>query len=153
MSTPPAAHDLLASLRRDGVRVEAVGDRLRFAAPRGSVEPAIRDALRSHKAELLQQLGIEAHLLGLSLHEFAQQDHSIELAVPWLDETIWFVPRTEYIDDLVCDGIHRGRIWTTDELKDLLSLPGRTEQDLVSLSRLKLQFDGEVVSAVDEAST
>jgi hypothetical protein len=148
-----AAAALLADLRRRAVRLGVRGDRLQVRAPRGVVSENDRDALLSQKAELLERLELEARLLDLSLDEFAQQDHSIEFAVPWFDETIWFVPRTEYIDDLVRDGIHRGRIWTTDELKDLLSLPGLTEQDFVSLSRLKLQFDGEVVSAGSEPSS
>ncbi len=93
-------------------------------------------------------------MLNLSLVEFAAQHHSIELAVPWLEETIWFVPRAEHIDDLVSDGIHRGRIWTAGELQDLLSIDGMTQQELVGLSRLKLAFGGEVLSiTADQASS
>jgi hypothetical protein len=102
--------------------------------------------LRSFKAELLERLRLEAQVVDLSLDDFARQSHSLELAVPWLVETIWWVPRAEHIDDLVRDGVHRGRIWTAAELRDLLAVPGLTEQDLVSLGRLKLDFDADIVS-------
>ncbi len=128
------------------VRIDVVGDRLHVSAPRGVVSEQTRDALRAHKAELLTRLRLEARTLDLSLDDFAEQDHSIELAVPWLEETIWFVPRVEHIEDLVKGGVHRGRIWTARELKDLSSIPRLTEQDLVALSRLKLSFEGEVLS-------
>ncbi len=145
---------LLVELRRKDVRIDVVGDRLHVSAPRGTVSQQTRDALRGHKAELLTRLKLEARLLGLSLDNFAEQDYYIELAVPWLEETIWFVPRANFINDLVRDGVCRGCIWTARELKDLLSAPGLTEQDLISLGRLKLAFDGEVLSvAPDEPSS
>ncbi len=144
------SHTLLVELRRRDIRIDVVGDQLHVSAPRGAVSEQTRDALRGHKAELLTRLRLEARLIGLSLDDFAEQDYSIELAVPWLEETIWFVPRAEHIDDLVRDGVHRGRIWTVSELKDLLSATGLTEQDLISLGRLKLAFDGEVLSVAAE---
>ena len=144
--TAGISHTLLVELRRRDVRIDVVGDRLHVSAPRGAVSEQTRDALRAHKAELLTRLRREARLLGLSLDGFSAQDYSIELAVPWLEETIWFVPRVEHIEDLVTDGVHRGRIWTARELKDLSSVPCLAEQDLVALSRLKLTFDGEVLS-------
>ncbi len=147
------SHTLLVELRRRDIRIDLVGDRLHVSAPRGAVSKQTRDTLRAHKAELLTRLRLEARLLGLSLDDFAEQDYSIELAVPWLEETIWFVPRADFIDDLVRDGVCRGCIWTARELKDLSSIPSLTEQDLVALSRLKLAFDGEVLSvAADEPS-
>ncbi len=148
-----AAVALLRDLRRQHVHIEARNDRLRVRAPKGTVSDRDREALRTWKPDILERLGQEEHLLGLSLDEFAGQGYSIELAVPWLEGTIWFVPRAEHIDDLVRDGVHRGRIWTVSELKDLLSATGLTEQDLISLGRLKLAFDGEVLSvAADEPS-
>ena len=152
--TAGISHTLLVELRRQDVRIDVVDDRLHVSAPRGAVSEQTRDALRAHKAELLTRLRLEARLLGLSLDDFAEQDYSIELAVPWLEEAIWFVPRAEHIDSLVSDGIHRGRIWTAAELQDLLSIGGMTQRELVGLSRLKLAFDGEVLSVTaDEASS
>ncbi len=137
---------LLRDLRRQHVRIEARDDRLRVRAPKGTVSDRDREALRTWKPDILERLGQEEHLLGLSLDEFAGQDYSIELAVPWLPETIWFVPRAEHIDDLIRTGVKRGQIWTTNELQDLLTAPGLTKQDLVALGRLKLEFGAQVVS-------
>lgn len=149
-----AAVKLLSDLRARNVQVFVRDGRLQVRARRGSVGPADRETLRRMKGELLAHLDQQQRaVLNLSLDEFAAQDHSIELAVPWLEDTIWFVPRAEHIDNLISDGIHRGRIWTARELKDLSSIPSLTEQDLVALSRLKLAFDGEVLSvAADEPS-
>ena len=149
-----AAVALLTDLRRRAVRLGVRGDRLRVRAPRGVVSQSERDALRSHKVELLKRLELEAYLFALSLNEFAQQNYSIELAVPSLDETIWFVPRSEHIDDLVLrNGVHRGQIWTVAELKQLISATGLTDQDLISLGRLKLAFGGEIDIAGTEVSS
>ena len=146
-----AAGALLRDLRCQHVRIEARDDRLRVRAPKGTVSDRDREALRTWKPDILERLGQEEHLLGLSLDEFAKQDYSIELAVPWLEETIWFVPRADFINDLVRDGVCRGCIWTARELKDLSSIPSLTEQDLVALSRLKLAFGGEVLAVGDSA--
>ena len=150
-----AAVKLLSDLRARNVQVFVRDGRLQVRARRGSVGPADRETLRRMKGELLAHLDQQQRaVLNLSLDEFAAQDHSIELAVPWLEDTIWFVPRAEHIDNLISDGIHRGRIWTARELKDLSSIPSLTEQDLVALSRLKLAFGGEVLSvAADETSS
>ena len=59
---------------------------------KGAVSARDRAALGTLKPEVLERLKLEARLLGLSLDEFAAQDHSIELAVPWMLNTIWFVP-------------------------------------------------------------
>ena len=145
MSTSLAT-TLLADLRKRHVLVFSQGDRLRLRAPRGVVTQSDQDALRSLKTALLERLERETRLLTLSVDEFARQDYSIELGVHWLEETIWFVPRLDHVQDLVNDGVHRGRIWTARELKDLSSIPRLTEKDLVALSRLKLAFGGEVLS-------
>jgi hypothetical protein len=148
-----AALALLADLRRRAVHLGCRGDRLRVRAQRGVVSERDRDALRRHKAELLERLELESRLLDLSLEDFGRQDYVIELAVPWLDETIWFVPRAEHVDGLVREGIHRGRIWTARELQDLSFTPNLTDQDRVVLSRLKVALDGEVVAATAGSSS
>jgi hypothetical protein len=49
------ASDLLSDLQRAGVRLEAVGERLRYF-PRSAVTPELVARLREHKAELLAVL-------------------------------------------------------------------------------------------------
>ncbi len=140
------SHTLLVELRRKDVRIDVVGDRLRVSAPRGAVLKETRNALRAHKAELLTTLRIEARLLGLSLDDFAEQDYSIELAVPWLEETIWFVPDVEHIRELTQEGVNRGRIWTAGELADLWRIPNLTGTDIEPLARLKAAFGAEILT-------
>ena len=48
------AAELLAELNRRGVALEAVGDRLRYDAPKGALTPELRAAMAEHKAELLE---------------------------------------------------------------------------------------------------
>ena len=47
------AAELLAELRHRGVRLEAIDDRLRYAAPKGALTPDLRAAMADRKAELL----------------------------------------------------------------------------------------------------
>src|SRR5215468_3017376 len=54
-----AALDLLANLRRRGVEIEAVGDRLRWRTPKGVVSQADLTALKAAKSELLAALESE----------------------------------------------------------------------------------------------
>ncbi len=144
---------LLERLRRRSVRVDLRGERLHVSAPPGAVTTSDRDELRNLKAELLQRLRLEAQVVDLSLDDFARQDHSLELAVPWLAETIWWVPRAEHIGGLVRDGVHRGRIWTAQELTDLTRLNDHAESraDIERITKLKLAFDATILS-VDEDS-
>ena len=48
-----SAQALLNDLNRAGATVEIRGDKLHIAAPRGTVTPALRQALTTHKPELL----------------------------------------------------------------------------------------------------
>ena len=87
------APTLLAQLRRQGVRFRLVDDRFRVNAPRGVIVDHVRTKLTDNKPELLDRLRFEAGLLRLSLSDFARQSHVVELSVPWLTESLWFVPR------------------------------------------------------------
>jgi hypothetical protein len=53
---PLRAVELIFGARRQGVRLEANGDRLRVEAHPGVVTPDLLDALRSNKAEILELL-------------------------------------------------------------------------------------------------
>ncbi len=148
--TAGISHTLLVELRRQDVRNDVVDDRLHVSAPRGALSEQTRDALRAHKAELLTTLRIEARLLGLSLDDFSAQEHSIELAVPWLEETIWFVPDVEHIRELTQEGVNRGRIWTAGELADLWRIPNLTGTEIEPLARLKAAFGAEILTVRGE---
>ena len=87
--------------------------------------------------------------LEMTLGEFQKWDHAVEVAVPWLSETLWFVPGPDQVDMLLGEGVARGRIWTAGELSDLINLPGVTRQDIENIGRLKAGFGAEVLSVTE----
>lgn len=85
-----------------------------------------------------------ARLLGMPLDRFALEGAPMEVKVPWLDVTLWFVPTEVAAEALAQEGIGRGRIWTAHELADLLSLSGLTKEQAWTIARVKLEFLGEI---------
>ena len=69
-----------------------------------------RKALAACKPEVLERLTSESRLLSMSLDEFEQQDLSMEVTVPWLDKTLWFVPRRDHAARVCADGVAPGRV-------------------------------------------
>jgi hypothetical protein len=72
----------------------------------------------------------------------------LEVRVPWLPRSLWFVPNETAVELLLSEGVSRGRIWTKAELLDLLSITGnpRTAQ---RLAVIKAEFDGDLVKIRD----
>jgi len=85
-----------------------------------------------------------AQLLGLPLAHFAEAGRMLEVGVPWLPVTLWFVPDEPAVAMLLAEGISQGRIWTSAELEDLFSIPGLTRESTRTVALAKLEFDGEV---------
>jgi len=83
-------------------------------------------------------------LLGLPLDAFAGAGHLLEVQVPWHRVTLWLVPDAGAAQSLDAEGVSRGRIWTSAELEDLLSIPGLTRESTRTVALAKLEFDGEV---------
>ena len=144
MSRSPSA-GILADLRQRGARVHAEGDRLRVKAPEGIVSAETRQALAQNKPELLAQLDLEARLLEFPLSRFETDGCPIEIAVPGLSETLWFVPGEADAEALIVEGVRRGRIWTAVELRDLLAAPWMIHGDAISIARAKVAFNATVV--------
>src|SRR5262245_56411986 len=92
---------LLDDLRSRGAELRADGNYLVVDAPRGVLTGDDRQALTMAKPLLLQRLALEARLLGMSLEEFEREGCPIEVKVPWLEATLWWVPRIEHVADLV----------------------------------------------------
>ena len=93
---------LLDNARAAGLEVRANGDRLIVRGPR-SAEPLARELL-GRKVEVLLFLQDPSHprvssgpsqadrLLQMSLTQFSSAGELIEVAVDWLDASLWFVP-------------------------------------------------------------
>jgi hypothetical protein len=80
-------------------------------------------------------------VLGLPLD---QLDRVLELRVPGLPVTLWFVPADADAEELLVEGVTRGRIWTARELQDILSIPGITKAGARTVATAKVFMDGDV---------
>lgn len=81
--------------------------------------------------------------LEMTLAEFEAQDHALQVRVPWLPESLWFVPSLTEATILSQEGISRGRVWTAKELRDLLEVGEVTREELQTLTQIKLEFEVE----------
>ena len=138
-------HDLLADLRRRGLRLSEDRGRLKVA-PKSSLTPDLRKTLVSRKDALLSALSAQNQLLRMPLSKFGRKGCPIEIKVPDLPETLWFVPGIPHVDPLVQKGIDRGRIWTAAELTDLLQIPGLNAEGIATIARAKAEFGGDLIS-------
>jgi hypothetical protein len=87
-----------------------------------------------------------ARPLGLLLHAFSGAGQMLEVRVPWLSATLWWVPDGAAAETLVAEGVSRGRVWTAGELADVLSVPGITGESARMVALAKLGIDGEVTA-------
>ena len=140
---------LLRQLRQSGARVSVAGYRLRVNAPKGLLSAELRQAVAEQKNQLLAVLRNEAQLLDMSLSEFAQNGCPIQLRVPGWARTLWFVPGEGEVTHLMAQGVGRGRIWTAAELGRLWDAGIRHQDEVHSLSHMKMQLGCEVESVED----
>jgi len=143
---------LLADLRHRGARVGADDGRVRLKALAGVLSPEDRETIALHKAGVLEQLQLEERLLNQKLSEFQRSGCPLEIEVPGLNVTIWFVPQEEDAEKLAAEGIRRGRIWTAAELLNLWQ-GGYSDAEVLDIARVKLKFSGEVVDVRRDAPT
>jgi len=82
----------------------------------------------------------------MTLSEFALAGSCLKVEVRGLSETLWFVSGPEQVEKLRLNGVHRGRIWTARELRDMLEAHGMTTQIAVTIARAKLNLSAKVVT-------
>jgi len=136
---------LLVELRRRGLTVAQEGDRLRVA-PKNALTPEVRETLASRKGDLFSALSLEARILSMPLDRFERERRSLEVRVPWLPETLWFVPGERQVESLTKQGVGRGRIWTVRELLLLYKLPSLDRRRTQEIGQVKARLGGEIVS-------
>lgn len=85
-------------------------------------------------------------LLAMPLDHFAQQAAWLEIRVPWHQGTLWFVSSGLDAERLAREGISRGRIWTAQELTNLLSIPNLVPESIRTVALAKMEFLGEVIT-------
>ena len=85
-------------------------------------------------------------IVAMPLALFIEHGVPLEIRVSWYGQTLWFVPADRDAEALEQEGISRGRIWTANELLDLLTLPNLIADPLRSVALAKLEFSGTVVA-------
>ena len=86
-----------------------------------------------------------AAIFAMPLDRFAREDQLLEVRIPWLDVTVWFVPEERDAEALGHEGVSRGRIWTARELIALMALPDPTPEIVQRLTLAKRAVDGDIV--------
>jgi hypothetical protein len=79
-------------------------------------------------------------ILAMPLDEFVRKGKLLEVRVPWLGVTLWFVPEKRDADMLGREGVNRGRVWTTEELVGALTLADQSEA-VRTIALVKVAFD------------
>jgi hypothetical protein len=86
-------------------------------------------------------------LIAMPLDVFARDGQWLEVRVPWVEVTLWFVPEERDAETLGGEGVHRGRVWTARELIGVMAITSRREA-LPSITLAKLTFDGDIAEAI-----
>ena len=88
-----------------------------------------------------------AAIVAALVGDFARHGATHEIRFPGVPETLFLVPTPSEGERFAAqEGISRGRIWTAQELADLLAAaPGVRPADFAAVALAKLVFDGEVV--------
>ena len=148
--TATTARALLSTLRRKGVRMQPTKTGLHVDAPRGAITPEIKKAIGEKKPELLTTLSEEQRVLEMSLASFEASGLAIELTVPGIAQTLWWVPTDAHARLLVRRGISRGRIWTAKELTYIDHIDSISRHEIRQLAILKVQFGLQILSVTDD---
>lgn len=142
------ASEVLSGLRRRGVKLWPAGQRLRYAAPEGLLTAADLAALAEAKAAVLELL--EAELATLPALRLAALDRVLEVAVPWAELPLLFVPSCRVAERLRASEASPGRVWCTCELRELL-LTGLEPAEARAVAEAKAVLDGRLVAAARES--
>ncbi len=109
-----------------------------------AVEPS-QPALEEHGARG-RHVAEALPYLRMSLEEFQARGAVLEMQVPWLDVTLFLAPTDDDVYRLTAEGVRRGRIWTSGELMQLLTMVDRTTETVSTITYVKLAMDGDIVA-------
>ncbi len=144
------AVQLLAHLRLQGFTLTPEGGHLRVT-PKSALTPDIRETLAGRKEDLLTALALESRILKMPLERFEREGNPVEVRISWLPETLWFVPARGVEEIRVQRGVHRGRIWTSRELRQLLQRPLSSETiRAIALVKVHLEIAIESITECEE---
>lgn len=83
-----------------------------------------------------------AHLVAMPLDRYAREGAPLEFRVPWLEDTLWFVPDGGLAETLVRHGISRGHVWTVGELLAVMPLASHGVVRTIAIA--KVIADGDI---------
>jgi hypothetical protein len=98
-------------------------------------------AARSLK-EATPSSDLVSRLLAMPLDQFEREGCPMEITVSWWSNPLWFVPGQREAENLVMQGIDRGRVWTARELMDFLAIPGQAAERVMRIAQAKAVFGG-----------
>lgn len=138
--------ELLAQVEARGVRVlERLGSLA--VSPVGVLLDAEREALRSHKAEVIRVLRVRALGLTWSRLSLYSLDRVLEVEVPWSDQRLIIAPGCRVARELRAVDRKPGRIWCACEVLDLL-LTNVTPDDARRIAEAKVELGGTTESVL-----
>ena len=117
----------------------------KWAKPNVTMAPSRHLDGSVEKVEELSEVPVQSRrqVTEMSLDEFSRLGLGLKLKVPWFGESIWLVSERVAVSRLSDEGVPRGAIWTAKEAKDLLSV-GMTTEDVIKISRLRLEFNADI---------
>ena len=140
------ASELLSFLISEGCRLVPDGDALRVRDPNKVLNDPLREAIRTHKPRLLEELRREdddehnaLNVLGMTLEEFKQSSLVVKIWSNLLGEQIALVSHKE-LSGQVPEGICT---YTPEEISELKKLDSKA---VCLVHRIKKEFDGEILS-------
>ncbi len=141
--------DLISAAEAAGLHLEPKEGGVLHVAPRERLTPALREALKDRKAEilaLLRQRAQEAPPVEWSRVKLSELDRVLEVAVPWADVPLILAPGCRLARELRAKDRKPGRVWCVCEALDLL-LSGVTPEDARKVAQAKLALAGAVVGS------
>lgn len=87
---------------------------------------------------------LASRVLQMPFEEFQSAGATVEVKVPWDTEPIWFVSDETLAATLTREGVSRGRIWTANELLNLMAIPGITKEQAKKIATAKRIFEGTI---------
>jgi len=138
------AHDLISEAEARGLRLEARPGGVLHVAPRERLTPALREALRASKPDVLAVLRGRALGTDWSRVSLYQLNRVLEVAVPWADVPLILAPGCRIARELRARDPKPGRVWCVCEALDLL-LAGVTPEDARKVGDARLLLDSQAV--------
>lgn len=137
--------DLVATAEAAGLVLTPRPGGALYVAPRERITPALREALRSAKAEVITYIMTRDFETDWTRVRLADLDRIIEVAVPWSDVNLIIAPGCRIADGLRATDSTPGRVWCVCEVLDLLLIKA-TPTEAREVAEAKITLGGRVTA-------